>query len=890
MSTHQVIEVRPSLPEPIRRLEELAHNLWFSWNADARSLFFRLDRELWRRVGHNPILFLRRISQKKLAAAARDRTYLEHYNRIMAAFDVYASDVHTWYSTECDPAARGPIAYFSAEFGVHESLPIFSGGLGVLAGDHCKSASDLGLPFVAMGLLYRKGYFIQHIDSEGRQNDVYEEHDYNDMPVREVLGADGRPVVVPVDLADRTVWVKLWEARVGRNPIYLLDADIPENAMHDRLITHQLYGGDMEMRICQEIVLGMGGVRALTALGIEPACWHMNEGHSVFLGLERIRQLVEREGLSFYEARELVRATTIFTTHTPVAAGHDAFPLTLKDKYFRMYWEAMGLQRHEFLELGLEVMPEGHEVFSLTVLALNLSGWANGVSRLHGKVSSTMWKDIWPGVPADENPISHVTNGVHSFSWLAPEMMDLFDQHLGVEWRANLTNPEFWQSVDRVPDGLLWGVHQNLKRRMIERIRERFVDQMIRNGEGAAAIREADHLLNPEALTLGFARRFTTYKRATLIFRDLERLKRIVNHPEQPVQLVFAGKAHPADIPGQELLRRVHEISRMLAFKGRIVLVEGYDIAIARYLVSGVDVWLNTPRRPFEASGTSGMKVAMNGGINFSVLDGWWCEAAQPGVNGWSIGDERDVDDEDRLAQQDALTFYQLLEESIAPLYYRRNAQGVPDGWIQVAKASMKTIPPAFNTDRMVSEYGRRFYFPAIVKGRRLAEDGHALARELSRWKASMRRHWTDVDARWGTGDGEPRLVTFGEKVELAAQVRLGQIPAGDVLVEAYVQEVSPRGEREAAHRIQLKPAGEGADGYLDYQGTFVPPDSGRFDVTVRVIPHHPELVHPHELGLIHWLGSDAEEAGAERPPETEGAAATAGGRGKGDHAGPETA
>jgi len=883
MSLHQVIEVRPSLPEPIGRLEELARNLWYSWNADARSLFYRLDRELWRRVGHNPILFLRQISQRKLAAAAKDRTYLEHYNRIMAAFDVYASDSHTWYSTECDPsAADGVIAYFSAEFGVHESLPIFSGGLGVLAGDHCKSASDLGLPFVGMGLLYRKGYFIQHIDAEGRQNDVYEEHDFSEMPVSVVYGADGQPVMIEVDLADRTVHVKVWEARVGRNPLYLLDCDIPQNAMHDRLITHQLYGGDMEMRICQEIVLGMGGVRALAALGIEPSCWHMNEGHSVFLALERIRTLVEKRGLAFYEALEVVRATTVFTTHTPVAAGHDAFPLTLKDKYFSPYWEAMGLSRHEFLELGLEVMPEGHEVFSLTVLALNVSGWCNGVSRLHGKVSSDMWTDLWPGVPSDENPISHVTNGVHAFSWLAPEMMDLFDQHLGVEWRANLTNPEFWETVDQIPDGLLWGVHQNLKRRMIERIRERTTAQRIRNGEGPASIREAGTLLDPDCLTIGFARRFATYKRAMLIFNDIERMERIVNNPDCPLQMVFAGKAHPADVPGQEFIRRIHEISRMPAFRGKIVLVEGYDISIARYLVSGVDIWLNTPRRPYEASGTSGMKVAMNGGINFSVLDGWWCEAARPGMNGWSIGDERDVvGSEARLSDQDALTLYQILEEAIVPLYYSRNNQGIPAEWVAVAKNSMKTIPPVFNTDRMVSEYSRRFYFPAVTKGRRLASDEHALARDLSSWKAFIRRGWPEVGIRWGAASSGGRLVTYGEEVEVAAEVRLGPISPADVLVEAYI---TPHGAKphDGAHRITMQPVGPPADGYLTYRATFVPPDSGRYAVTVRATPYHPELIHPYEIGLIRWLGIDSDAASASgkrlgRPMATAGVGDKAG-------------
>ena len=858
---HRQVEVRPTLPEPISRLESLARNLWFSWNADARALFYRLDRDLWRRMGHNPILFLRSVSQKKLSNASRDRTYLEHYNRIMAAFDLYASDENNWYADECADPFQGTIAYFSAEFGVHESLPIFSGGLGVLAGDHCKSASDMGLPFVAMGLLYRKGYFTQHIDSDGQQHDVYEEHDFSEMPVYDVVDSKGKPIIVPVEIENRTVHVKVWEARVGRNPIYLLDTDIPENALHDRLITHQLYGGDMEMRICQEIVLGMGGVRALTALGVEPSVWHMNEGHSVFLGLERIRQLVRMAGLSFCEALEMVRATTIFTTHTPVAAGHDAFPLNLKDKYFRVYWEDMGLKRHEFLELGLEVMPEGHEVFSLTVLALNLSSWCNGVSRLHGTVSSNMWKDIWPGIPAEENPISYITNGVHSFSWLAPEMMDLFDQHLGQEWRGNLSKPKFWEAVDLIPDGLLWGVRQNLKRRMIERIRERTVAQLIRNGEGAAAIRAVDHLLDPNILTIGFARRFTTYKRSTLLLHDLERLKRIVSNSEQPVQFIFAGKAHPADIPGQELLKEIHDLSRQEPFKGRVVLVEGYDISIARYLVSGVDVWLNTPRRPFEASGTSGMKASMNGGINFSVLDGWWCEAAEHGVNGWNIGDERDSDNDKRQTEQDAMSFYQTLEEAIVPLYYLRNSQGIPDEWMRVSKASMKTIPPRFNTDRMVADYARRFYFPAIAKGRRLTENNHQLARDLSSWKTSIRKHWQEVKLDWSKDHDVPAIATYGDEIEVRAQATLGHIDVSDVRVEAYIVDMGRQDAGESCFRVAMSVQADGKKGKTTpFAGKFVPPDSGSYSITVRVTPHHPELVHPYEMGLVCWMHGSEDE------------------------------
>lgn len=852
---YQQIEVRPSLPEPIGRLEELAGNLWFSWNADARELFFRLDRELWRKVGHNPNLFLRRISQKKLTDASEDRTYLVQYNRVMAAFDVYESDEHTWYSSAAGDNERGVIAYFSAEFGIHESLPIFSGGLGVLAGDHCKSASDMGLPFVGVGLLYRKGYFIQHIDSEGQQHATYEELDFSEVSVRELTDADGKPLLVRVELAGRTVWIKVWQAPVGRIPLYLLDTDIPENEDADRLITHQLYGGGQENRICQEIVLGIGGVRALDALGITPSVWHMNEGHSAFLGLERIRELVREHNLTIPEATEVVRSRSVFTTHTPVAAGHDAFPLALMDTYFHAYWASLGMDRHQFMELGLEVSDSGEERYSMTVLALTLSGRYNGVSRLHGDVSSEMWKDRWPGVPAAENPINYVTNGVHTMSWLAPEMMGLFDQHLGIQWRANLTNAPFWEAVDQIPDGLLWGVHQNLKRRMIERVRERCVEQRIRNGEGAAALNEARQLLDPEALTIGFARRFATYKRATLLFHDLDRLKALLTDPERPVQFVFAGKAHPADHPGQELLKHVYALSQEEPFKGRIVFVEGYDIAIARYLVSGVDVWLNTPRRPCEASGTSGMKVCMNGGINFSILDGWWCEAADHGVNGWSIGDERECHDEELLNQQDATTLYQLLEESIVDTYYRRNSQGVPDDWIRVAKASIKSVPPVFNTDRMVGDYARNMYFPAIAHGRRMSDAEFTKAKELSAWKAHVHASWHQVRVVW---DEQPasarRTLVYGESVEVAARVTVGALSAGDLRVEAYISELNADGHQVNAVRIPLHAPARNADGDVRFTGEFTPPDSGRYTVTVRATPQHTHLVHPHELGLICWL------------------------------------
>ncbi|MBI4777444.1 alpha-glucan family phosphorylase, partial [Candidatus Desantisbacteria bacterium] len=581
--------VQPIVPQRIARINEIACNLWFSWNPDALLLFSSIDRNLWKKTGHNPIKFLKEVSQHKLDKASKDRTYLSEYNKIMAAFDHYLSETDTWYDHRFSERNE-IIAYFSAEYGLHESLSIYSGGLGILSGDHCKAASDLGLPFVAVGLLYRHGYFSQKIDGHGNQIAEYMDNEFEEMPIRRVYKDDKNrePLIVDVDIAGRKVYANIWEAKIGRIPIYLLDTDTNLNNENDRLITYQLYGGNLDMRISQEIVLGIGGVRALQSMGIKPTVWHMNEGHSVFLGLERIRNQVKLNRLNFHEALEVVRAKTVFTTHTPVPAGHDVFPLEMKDRYFRHYWEEVGLTRDEFMELGAEELP--NKGFNLTRLAFRIAHHTNAVSLLHWKVTSKLCEQLWPDIPAEENPIIHITNGIHTFTWITPPMADFFDQYLGQEWRSNLSKTEFWQKIYDIPDDIYWGVRQDIKRKMIEVVRTNLKKQRIRNMASTTEIREVENILDPEILTIGFARRFATYKRANLILKDLERLKKIVNDPEKPVKIVFAGKSHPADHHGQDVIRQIYNISQMPEFRKRIVLLENYDINIARHLVSGVDV------------------------------------------------------------------------------------------------------------------------------------------------------------------------------------------------------------------------------------------------------------------------------------------------------------
>lgn len=698
------------VPERLQRLRELAYNLWWSWRPEARELFRMLDYSLWNRVHHNPVKLLREIAPEKLATAAKDPAFRRHYDAVMKALDAAMKAQETWYAAHYPELVDRPMAYFSFEFGIHNSLPVYAGGLGILAGDHCKEASDLGLPLVGVGFMYPQGYFHQHISPDGWQESIYEQLDYRQVPVQGTRTPHGDACLIDVPLNGRDIRVAVWQVQVGRVPLYLMDTNVEGNEPWERELSARLYGGDQELRIQQEMVLGIGGVRVLRALGIEPAVWHINEGHGAFVMLERIREFVQ-QGLSFSDAAEVVQATTIFTTHTPVPAGHDAFPFELVEAHFSHYWGSLGLERDEFLRLGAHEEPWG-SAFNMTVLALRLAGFRNGVSQPHREITRQMWHSLWPGVDENQAPITSVTNGVHLPTWIAPEMDHLYDKYLGPHWVERQDDPALWQLVLEIPDHELWAVHQQLKRKLMSFIRERARWQWIRGEVRPEQVLAAGTLLDPEALTVGFARRFATYKRADLIFHDLPRLKRILQDPWRPVQIIFAGKAHPADEPGQRLIQQVYALAKDHGLGGRITFVEDYDMHVARYFVQGVDVWLNTPRRPREASGTSGQKAALNGIPHLSVLDGWWHEGYN-GANGWAIGEDHDYDDPNTQDQAEAETLYRLLEEEVVPLYYDRDRDDVPRGWMQVVKEAICSCAPTFSARRMVKEYTKQMYVPA---------------------------------------------------------------------------------------------------------------------------------------------------------------------------------
>ncbi len=699
-----------TIPRRIHRLGELAYNLWWTWNPDAQRLFAHIDSIQWESTYHNAIQFLRLVDQKRYKTLISDRYFLDHYDRILRAFDEYMRPKETWFTREHSPHVNQPVAYFSTEFGLHETLPIYAGGLGVLSGDHLKGASDLGLPLIAIGFLYTQGYFSQHISEDGWQEANYQKLKFQDLPVLPFVDEEGKPLTISVELPGRNILARLWEIRIGRIPLYLLDSDVDGNSPTDRELTSRLYISDMDSRISQEIILGIGGVRALRELGYNPAVWHMNEGHSAFLVLERIRELV-KAGNTFDEAAQLVRPTTVFTTHTPVPAGSDEFPLWLVDKYFSSFWPQLGLDRQQFINLAHHVLPWG-ESFSMPILALGMSARRNGVSELHGKVARKMWGFLWPDTKEDDVPITYITNGVHTKTWLARRLGILYDRYLGNGWLEHVDDPEIWQKIDDIPDADLWALRRHLKRKLTLYMRDRSRDQWMRTEVHPVQVIAAGVLLDPYALTIGFARRFATYKRANLILRDLDRLLEIITRPDQPVQIIFAGKAHPADEPGKLLIQQVYRAVKQAENGGRLVFLDDYDMNLARYLIQGVDVWMNTPRPPNEASGTSGQKAAMNGVINFSVLDGWWREGFN-GANGWVIGDDTVYASTDEQDDADAESLYDTLENKIVPLYYQdRSADGLPSDWIAMMKESIRTLTPRFSICRMVKEYTERMYLP----------------------------------------------------------------------------------------------------------------------------------------------------------------------------------
>jgi glycogen phosphorylase len=851
-----LIEVSPMIPAALGRLVELANNLSYSWHRPTRALFEDLDQGLWRETHSNPRLLLRCVSQAALDAAAQDAQYLQRYQQVLATYDSYQSQ---------QSAATGQplVAYFCAEYGLHESFPIYSGGLGILAGDHCKAASDEQLNFVAVGLLYRQGYFSQTVDSDGTQHAGFRDVDPRDLPVEPVRDASGKWLAVQVPIADRLVNARLWRAEVGHVSVFLLDTNVETNSESDRDITFRLYGGDESHRLKQEMVLGIGGVRALRVLGLMPAVWHMNEGHAAFLAIELLRERLAT-GLGFEAGLESVAAQSVFTTHTPVAAGHDAFADHLFVEHFAGMAAAMGVGMERLLALGRT--PGGDGRFNMTRLALNGTRRVNGVSRIHGAVSSQLCADHWREIPAAENPVGYVTNGVHVPTFLSSVWSRFLDSRMP-QWRERLCDAEYWQTIDTMSDAPFWATAQDVKARMLAGVRARLEQEYRRKGLGAAQLRHITKLLdpaNPNVLTLGFARRFATYKRAALILRDRERLLRLVSNEDRPVLFLFAGKAHPADQPGQQVLREIKQIMLQPEFAGRVVFLEDYDIQLARWLVTGVDVWLNNPIAPLEASGTSGIKAAINGRLNLSILDGWWSEAWD-GSNGWGIPGA-DALDEGRRDYLDGAAMLDTIEEEVVPLYYARNSSGLSPDWVRRCRHAMASVIPGFNMRRVVRDYAAGLYLPAASHGRKLQADGGAPAVLLAGWKQRVRERWSGVrilEVREETRGADPAA-----PLRMQARVHLAGLTSEDLRVEFKARRLLPDARFEPAAlcsfghsqpsgqwRAEFSAAGPaGADGVATYEVAAVPPGTGQYQLEVRIYPWHPLLTHPLEMGLLKSL------------------------------------
>jgi glycogen phosphorylase len=837
------MQVNPALPKALEPLRALSSNMRWTWDSDTAALFERLDPVLWQQTGHNPVQMIRQLEAAEAQALAADPGLVDHVERAAANLDAYlarAPQISIEHTSDADV-----VAYFSFEFAITESFATYSGGLGVLAGDHLKSASDLGLPLVGMSLFYREGYFQQVLGPDGWQSEDYHAVDPADHPLHRVLDESGAHLTVRVPFPGREVAAAIWRLDVGQTPLYLLDTDTPENTPEDRRIAARLYGGDGETRIQQEMVLGIGGVRALRALGLRPAVCHMNEGHSSLLAVERIRMLMEEEGVSFSEARVPVTAATAFTTHTAVAAGIDLFPPELVRTYLGGYYASFGLDDRTFLGLGRPHPGDEHEPFSMALLGLRLSGFKNGVSKLHRAVSQKLWEAAWPGVPAEQAPIAAVTNGVHLPSWVSHEMGGLFDRFAGREWRDDPLGHARWQAIHDIPDDELWTTHERQRGRLIARARHQARTSRLERGATPAT-----PPLNPEALTIGFARRFAAYKRATLLFRDPDRLAAIVNNAERPVQFLFAGKAHPRDEPAKQLIREVFEQCQRPEFRDRLLVLEKYDVELARSLVGGCDVWLNTPLRPLEASGTSGMKAVANGALHLSVLDGWWAEAYEPAL-GWAIGGERPHSNPEAQDAFDADALYDLLERDVVPLFYNRDADNLPRGWIQRMKGSIATFSPQFSTHRMVTEYAQRAYVPAARAWAELTADGLRHTREAAAWDERVRAAWQGVKICDVNDSGEDSLDS-GTPVTVEVQVHFGALSPEDCRVEVVHGPAAADGAVRADTTVTLALSGRQDDGICQYRGTFVPETGGRHGYAVRVVPGHPRLI-AEESGLVVW-------------------------------------
>ncbi len=847
------ITVNPQLPKRIEKLSEISNNLWWSWNTEFLRLFKTIDNDLWETCEKNPVKFLKQVSQERLEAVSKNVEFLKEYDKLARQFEDYMNSKNTWFANNYPENKNDLIAYFSAEYGLDRTIPIYSGGLGILSGDHLKSASDLGIPLVAVGLLYKNGYFHQKINGYGDQETEYINIELSNLPINPVKDKNGEDLIIYVKFPKRRLYLKVWQINVGRIKLYLLDSDIEKNNPEDRDVTLRLYGGDQEMRIRQEIVLGMGGTNLLTrALGLNPTIYHMNEGHSAFLILELIKNIIRDKQVSFDVARDIASSKTVFTTHTPVPAGNDIFPLDLVDKYFKDFWPRLGLDREEFLRLGMKPSQMLEPGFNMGILALKVAGKKNGVSKLHGAVSRELFGDVWPDIAANESPITYVTNGIHTCSWLSPKLKELYNKYLMPYWQDNIHEDKVWEKINNIPDKTLWETHQDRKEKLLKLVKDNTTQRLRRSGYSYEEINEITSKLNPNALTIGFARRFATYKRATLIFKDLERITQILNNSEKPVQLIFAGKAHPADKEGQDLIKRIHEISMMPQFKGKIFLLENYNIAMSQYLVSGVDVWLNNPRRPMEASGTSGQKASVNGVINFSVLDGWWAEGYNQ-ENGWTIGTNAEYNSYEEQDIADSQSMYRTLEDKIIPTYYNKNEEGISPKWIRIMKNSIISTGGKYSTARMLVDYTNNLYMPLCNLTKKYYKNVDTVA-EYNLWKKNLYINWKDIKITQ-TNNLDNITIDAGNNIEVKCEVELPNVDLDNITVECYYGKILDNGIVENVSIIPMKLTGKDEENKkYEYTTKIELKTGGNYGYTFRVMPRHEMLLDAENLNLVKWV------------------------------------
>ena len=853
------IIVEPQLPKSINRLDEMANNLWWSWNSEYLRLLKHMDKDLWERVEKNPVKFLNRVSQERLEKAANDSNFVKEYEKILKNYDDYMNSKDTWFSKKYPDNKKDLIAYFSAEYGLDETIPIYSGGLGILSGDHLKSASDLGLPLVGVGLLYKNGYFNQKIESYGIQKSEYNKIDLEELPIHPVKKENNEDLIINVKFLNKTIYLKVWRINVGRIALYLLDSDIDENLPEDREITLKLYGGDQDMRIRQEIVLGMGGVKFLKEYGLVPTLYHMNEGHSAFLTIELIKDTIREKQVSFDIARDIVSSKTVFTTHTPVPAGNDIFPIELMDKYFNGYWERLAINREEFLKMGMKPCESLEPGFNMGILALKIAGKKNGVSKLHGEVSRELFGDVWPNIAANESPITHVTNGIHTCSWVPQDLKELFNKYLASTsnpfWQDKIYLDETWKRVKNIPNEELWDVHKKRKEKLIELVKENTTNRLRRAGIAYEEIKEIVNSLSSSDLIIGFARRFATYKRATLIFNDLERITEILNDANHPVKLIFAGKAHPADKEGQDLIKYIHEISMKPQFRGKVFLLENYNIAMSRYLVSGVDIWLNNPRRPMEASGTSGQKASVNGVINFSVLDGWW-EEGYDQTNGWTIGTDAKYMSYSEQDIADSQSIYRTLENKIIPTFFARPSENEPsEEWMQIMKQSIITTGGKYSTARMIVDYTENLYMPLINLYNNYFSDLEKAA-GFTTWKNNVKNNWDNILIEQ-TENPENIKIEAGEQIEVGCKVTLPNLQKNDVMVQVYCGRISDDGRVEEIKVVPMNLVDEEKEyRRYEYKAKVSLTSGGNYGYTFRVMPTNEMLLDSENLDLVKWITS----------------------------------